>query len=79
MEGTRRMISVAEEFYQILAYHTDVLLSSGDMEKFLKHDIEGWMAGQNAYGVSCSNCLDFQQKIESDSEIKLMKTQYVHL
>ncbi len=62
-----RMISVAEEFYRNIGIpYRVVLLSSGDMGKVSAktYDIEGWMAGQDAYRelVSCSNCLDFQSR-----------------
>jgi len=62
-----RMLAIAEEFYQNLEIpHRVMLLSSGDMGKISAktYDIEGWMAGQNAYReiVSCSNCLDFQAR-----------------
>jgi seryl-tRNA synthetase len=43
-----------------------MLLCSGDTGKISAktYDIEGWMAGQNAYReiVSCSNCLDYQAR-----------------
>ncbi len=80
-----KMIRVAEEFYRALEIpHRVVLLSSQDMGKTSAktYDIEGWMAGQNAYRevVSCSNCLDFQSRRlairfrdSTDAE-----TQYVH-
>ena len=80
-----RMISVAEEFYQNLDIpHRVVLLSSGDMGKISAktYDIEGWMAGQNAYReiVSCSNCLDFQaRRLKIRFRDKTNEdTQYVH-
>lgn len=80
-----RMISVAEEFYQNLGIpHRVVLLSSGDMGKISAktYDIEGWMAGQNAYReiVSCSNCLDFQaRRLKIRFRDKTNEdTQYVH-
>ena len=80
-----RMISIAEEFYQNLGIpHRVVLLSSGDMGKISAktYDIEGWMAGQNAYReiVSCSNCLDFQaRRLKIRFRDKTNEdTQYVH-
>ena len=80
-----RMISIAEEFYQNLEIpHRVVLLSSGDMGKISAktYDIEGWMAGQNAYReiVSCSNCLDFQsRRLKIRFRDKTNEdTQYVH-
>ena len=62
-----KMLGVVEEFYQELEIpHKVMLLSSGDMGKISAktYDIEGWMAGQNAYReiVSCSNCLDYQAR-----------------
>ncbi len=62
-----KMLGVVEEFYQELEIpHKVMLLSTGDMGKISAktYDIEGWMAGQNAYReiVSCSNCLDFQAR-----------------
>lgn len=62
-----RMLAVAEEFYRNLEIpYRVVLLSSGDMGKVSAktYDIEGWMAGQQAYReiVSCSNCADFQSR-----------------
>jgi len=80
-----RMISIAEEFYQNLEIpHRVVLLSSGDMGKISAktYDIEGWMAGQNAFReiVSCSNCLDFQsRRLKIRFRDKTNEdTQYVH-
>jgi len=80
-----RMISIAEEFYQNLEIpHRVVLLSSGDMGRISAktYDIEGWMAGQNAYReiVSCSNCLDFQsRRLKIRFRDKTNEdTQYVH-
>jgi len=62
-----KMLGVVEEFYQKLEIpHKVMLLSTGDMGKISAktYDIEGWMAGQNAYReiVSCSNCLDYQAR-----------------
>ena len=62
-----KMLGVVEEFYQELEIpHKVMLLSTGDMGKISAktYDIEGWMAGQNAYReiVSCSNCLDYQAR-----------------
>ena len=62
-----KMLGIVEEFYQELEIpHKVMLLSSGDMGKISAktYDVEGWMAGQNAYReiVSCSNCLDFQAR-----------------
>ena len=62
-----KMLGVVEEFYQELEIpHKVILLSTGDMGKISAktYDIEGWMAGQNAYReiVSCSNCLDYQAR-----------------
>ena len=62
-----KMLGIVEEFYQELEIpHKVMLLSSGDMGKISAktYDIEGWMAGQNAYReiVSCSNCLDYQAR-----------------
>ena len=60
------------------------MLSSGDMGKISAktYDIEGWMAGQNAYReiVSCSNCLDFQaRRLKIRFRDKTNEdTQYVH-
>lgn len=80
-----KMIAVAEEFYQNLEIpHRVVLLSSGDMGKISAktYDIEGWMAGQNAFReiVSCSNCLDFQsRRLKIRFRDKTNEdTQYVH-
>lgn len=80
-----KMISIAEEFYQNLEIpHRVVLLSSGDMGKISAktYDIEGWMAGQNAFReiVSCSNCLDFQsRRLKIRFRDKTNEdTQYVH-
>ncbi|MEM3089029.1 MAG: serine--tRNA ligase [Candidatus Nitrosotenuis sp.] len=80
-----RMLAVAEEFYQSLGIpYRVMLLSSGDLGKVSAktYDIEGWMAGQNAYRemVSCSNCLDFQTrrlKIRFRDKTN-EQTQYVH-
>ncbi len=62
-----KMLEVVEEFYQELEIpHKVMLLSTGDMGKISAktYDVEGWMAGQNAYReiVSCSNCLDYQAR-----------------
>jgi seryl-tRNA synthetase len=62
-----KMLGLAEEFYEKLGIPFRVmLLSSGDTGKISAktYDIEGWMAGQNAYRelVSCSNCLDYQSR-----------------
>jgi len=62
-----KMLGIVEEFYQKLEIpHKVMLLSTGDMGKISAktYDIEGWMAGQNAYReiVSCSNCLDYQAR-----------------
>jgi len=62
-----KMLETVEEFYQELEIpHKVMLLSTGDMGKISAktYDIEGWMAGQNAYReiVSCSNCLDYQAR-----------------
>jgi len=62
-----KMLGVVEEFYQELEIpHKVMLLSTGDMGKISAktYDVEGWMAGQNAYReiVSCSNCLDYQAR-----------------
>ena len=62
-----KMLEVVEEFYQALEIpHKVMLLSTGDMGKISAktYDVEGWMAGQNAYReiVSCSNCLDYQAR-----------------
>jgi len=80
-----KMIAIAEEFYQNLEIpHRVVLLSSGDMGKISAktYDIEGWMAGQNAFReiVSCSNCLDFQsRRLKIRFRDKTNEdTQYVH-
>ncbi|CDI06196.1 serine--tRNA ligase [Candidatus Nitrosotenuis uzonensis] len=80
-----RMLAVAEEFYQSLGIpYRVMLLSSGDLGKVSAktYDIEGWMAGQNAYRemVSCSNCLDFQtRRLKIRFRDKTNdQTQYVH-
>jgi seryl-tRNA synthetase len=62
-----RMLAVSEEFFRQLGIpYRVVLLCSGDTSKVSAktYDIEGWMAGQNAYReiVSCSNCLDYQAR-----------------
>ena len=80
-----KMLSVVEEFYQELGIpHKIMLLSTGDMGKVSAktYDIEGWMAGQNAYReiVSCSNCLDYQaRRLKIRFRDKTNEdTQYVH-
>lgn len=80
-----KMLSVVEEFYQELEIpHKVMLLSTGDMGKISAktYDIEGWMAGQNAYReiVSCSNCLDYQaRRLKIRFRDKTNEdTQYVH-
>lgn len=80
-----KMIAIAEEFYQNLEIpHKVVLLSSGEMGKISAktYDIEGWMAGQDAYReiVSCSNCLDFQsRRLKTRFRDRTNEeTQYVH-
>lgn len=62
-----KMLALAEEFFKRLGIpFRVVLLSSGDTGKISAktYDIEGWIAGQNAYRelVSCSNCLDYQAR-----------------
>jgi seryl-tRNA synthetase len=62
-----RMLSLSEEFFKQLGIpYRVMLLCSGDTGKISAktYDIEGWMAGQNAYReiVSCSNCLDYQAR-----------------
>jgi seryl-tRNA synthetase len=62
-----RMLALSEEFFRHLGIpYRIVLLCSGDTGKISAktYDIEGWMAGQNAYReiVSCSNCLDYQAR-----------------
>jgi seryl-tRNA synthetase len=62
-----RMLALSEEFFRHLGIpYRVVLLCSGDTGKISAktYDIEGWMAGQNAYReiVSCSNCLDYQAR-----------------
>ena len=62
-----RMLALSEEFFRQLGIPDRVmLLCSGDTGKISAktYDIEGWMAGQNAYReiVSCSNCLDYQAR-----------------
>ena len=62
-----RMLALSEEFFRQLGIPCRVmLLCSGDTGKISAktYDIEGWMAGQNAYReiVSCSNCLDYQAR-----------------
>ena len=62
-----RMLAVSEEFFRQLGIpYRVMLLCSGDTGKISAktYDIEGWMAGQNAYReiVSCSNCLDYQAR-----------------
>ena len=61
------MLALSEEFFRQLGIPCRVmLLCSGDTGKISAktYDIEGWMAGQNAYReiVSCSNCLDYQAR-----------------
>ena len=80
-----KMLGVVEEFYQELEIpHKVMLLSSGDMGKISAktYDIEGWMAGQNAYReiVSCSNCLDYQaRRLKIRFRDKTNEdTQYIH-
>ena len=80
-----KMLGVVEEFYQELEIpHKVMLLSTGDMGKISAktYDIEGWMAGQNAYReiVSCSNCLDFQaRRLKIRFRDKTSEdTQYLH-
>ena len=62
-----RMLALSEEFFRQLGIpYRVMLLCSGDTGKVSAktYDIEGWMAGQNAYReiVSCSNCLDYQAR-----------------
>ena len=62
-----RMLALSEEFFKQLGIpYRVMLLCSGDTGKISSktYDIEGWMAGQNAYReiVSCSNCLDYQAR-----------------
>lgn len=62
-----RMLALSEEFFRQLDIpYRVMLLCSGDTGKISAktYDIEGWMAGQNAYReiVSCSNCLDYQAR-----------------
>jgi seryl-tRNA synthetase len=62
-----RMLALSEEFFgQLGIPYRVMLLCSGDTGKISAktYDIEGWMAGQNAYReiVSCSNCLDYQAR-----------------
>ena len=62
-----RMLALSEEFFrQLCIPYRVMLLCSGDTGKISAktYDIEGWMAGQNAYReiVSCSNCLDYQAR-----------------
>jgi seryl-tRNA synthetase len=62
-----RMLALSEEFFKQLGIpYRVMLLCSGDTGKISAktYDIEGWMAGQNAYReiVSCSNCLDYQAR-----------------
>lgn len=62
-----RMLALSEEFFSQLGIpYRVMLLCSGDTGKISAktYDIEGWMAGQNAYReiVSCSNCLDYQAR-----------------
>ena len=80
-----KMLGIVEEFYQELEIpHKVMLLSSGDMGKISAktYDVEGWMAGQNAYReiVSCSNCLDFQaRRLKIRFRDKTNEdTQYIH-
>jgi seryl-tRNA synthetase len=80
-----KMLGIVEEFYQELEIpHKVMLLSSGDMGKISAktYDVEGWMAGQNAYReiVSCSNCLDYQaRRLKIRFRDKTNEdTQYVH-
>ncbi len=80
-----KMLGVVEEFYQELGIpHKVMLLSTGDMGKISAktYDVEGWMAGQNAYReiVSCSNCLDYQaRRLKIRFRDKTNEdTQYIH-
>lgn len=62
-----KMLALSEEFFKRLGIpYRVMLLCSGDTGKISAktYDIEGWMAGQNAYReiVSCSNCLDYQAR-----------------
>ncbi|MDQ5876607.1 MAG: serine--tRNA ligase, partial [Thermoproteota archaeon] len=62
-----RMLALSGEFFRQLGIpYRVMLLCSGDTGKISAktYDIEGWMAGQNAYReiVSCSNCLDYQAR-----------------
>jgi seryl-tRNA synthetase len=62
-----RMLALSEEFFKQLGIpYRVMLLCSGETGKISAktYDIEGWMAGQNAYReiVSCSNCLDYQAR-----------------
>jgi seryl-tRNA synthetase len=62
-----RMLALSEEFFRQLGIpYRVMLLCSGETGKISAktYDIEGWMAGQNAYReiVSCSNCLDYQAR-----------------
>ncbi len=66
-EEHERMISIAEEFFQLLGIpYRVVLLCSGDLGKISAktYDLEGWFPAQRRYRelVSCSNCLDYQAR-----------------
>ena len=62
-----RMIGIAEEIFQGLGLHYQVVnICTGDIGGVAarKYDIEVWMPGQQRYRevVSCSNCTDYQAR-----------------
>lgn len=63
----KRMLAIAEEFYQSLEFpYRVVCIVSGELNDaaIKKYDLEGWYPGQNTYRelVSCSNCTDYQAR-----------------
>mmetsp|Transcript_17691 Transcript_17691/g.24959 ORF Transcript_17691/g.24959 Transcript_17691/m.24959 type:complete len:557 (+) Transcript_17691:127-1797(+) len=63
----KRMLSIAEEFYQSLGFpYRVVCIVSGELNDAAvkKYDLEAWFPGQQTYRelVSCSNCTDYQAR-----------------
>lgn len=63
----KRMLAIAEEFYQSLEFpYRVVCIVSSELNDAAvkKYDLEGWYPGQKAYRelVSCSNCTDYQAR-----------------
>lgn len=83
-----RMLSNAEQFYQLLAIPYRVVnIVSGELNNAAskKLDLEAWFAGSGAYRelVSCSNCTDYQARnlrVRYGQTKKMAdKVQYVHM